>query len=574
MTSSLRLLLEDFLGLMKEEGELDLFLPLLLSAMGHAVIHRAQKGTRQYGVDISTVGVDVDGREKLFLWLVKRGEIGRHEWDSGPQTVRQSINDVGDIYIRTHIAPERANLPRKLVVLTNGDFNAAIALSMAQFLETWSSATGVESESVNGSKLASWVEKYLLDEYVLPLSERTLLRRMLANVGTPDLAVTVGRSLVDAMLVSATAPAATVGSARKALLGGLRGIRTAVSVLYRWAQEEQNLIAPYRLAEYAVLAVWRHFHLQVQRTERDVSTEFSELLFLLAEIGNAYHRKLEPFYMTQNGFAHQAVDSLVLAEIVFHEVGRLGFQGLFWALMAVRNNDEAASSVVDLYVTRLATLLESHSCCASPALDEQSIDVHCGLLLLLAANRREEAAGWLRELCGRMKHIVHRKKYWPLRAAFENALEVRHSDDEPPEDYLKASTLVPLLLVWSAALGRDDLYKLLREDVLPQMNGITPNFWSSDTGFDAIVSDAKALSEHGVGEAVLVAEENPADFLRRMRNPLAEVQAIEQSSWYQTRLAYIPLLAALHWRLQVPRQMLVEQTIAFCTPTPTVSSTQ
>lgn len=571
MTSSLRLLLEDFLGLMKEEGELDVFLPLLLSAMGHALVHRAQKGTRQYGVDISSVGVDADGREKLFLWLVKRGDIGRHEWDSGPQTVRQSINDVGDIYIRTHIAPEHASLPRKLVVLTNGDFNAAIALSMAQFLESWSSTTKVESESVNGSKLASWVEKYLLDEYVLPPAERTLLRRMLANVGTPELAVTVGRSLVDAMLTSATAPASTAGAARKALLGGLRGVRTAISVLYQWAQEEQNLVAPYRLAEYAVLAVWQQFHSRVQATEPDVAHEFSELLVLLADIGDTFHSKLEPFYMTQDGLAHQAVDSLAMSQALFHELGRLGFQGLFWAVMAAGDNNETALRALDLYVARLTALLNSHSSCASPSLDEQSIDIHCGLLLLLAANRRDEAAAWLREMCGRLKHIVHRKKYWPLRATFEDALEVRHSDDEPPEEYLRASTLVPLLLVWAAALGRNDLYKLLREDVLPHMNGITPNFWSSDAGFDAVVANARALSEHGVGEAVLMVEEDAMAFLDRMRKPLAEVQAIEQSSWYQTRLAYIPLLAAVHWRLQVPRQMLVEQTIAFCTPTTTGS---
>ncbi|MES2106963.1 MAG: hypothetical protein V4634_23305 [Pseudomonadota bacterium] len=35
---SLTLLLEDFLGLMREEGELDKFLPLLLSGMGHHIV--------------------------------------------------------------------------------------------------------------------------------------------------------------------------------------------------------------------------------------------------------------------------------------------------------------------------------------------------------------------------------------------------------------------------------------------------------------------------------------------------------------------------------------------------------
>jgi len=110
MTDSLRLLLEDFLGLMREEGELDAFLPLLMSSMGHEVVYRPQKGPRQYGVDIVSVGKDEDDVEKLFLWLVKCGDIGRADWNSGPQAIRQSIDDVGDVYLTSHVAPEHKAL--------------------------------------------------------------------------------------------------------------------------------------------------------------------------------------------------------------------------------------------------------------------------------------------------------------------------------------------------------------------------------------------------------------------------------------------------------------------------------
>jgi hypothetical protein len=57
----------------------------------------------------------------------------------------------------------------------------------------------------------------------------------------------------------------------------------------------------------------------------------------------------------------------------------------------------------------------------------------------------------------------------------------------------------------------------------------------------------------------------PAEFLSLLATPLAGVASIERSAWYQFRAAYIPLLAALHWRLQVPREMLVKQAIAVST---------
>lgn len=60
--------------------------------------------------------------------------------------------------------------------------------------------------------------------------------------------------------------------------------------------------------------------------------------------------------------------------------------------------------------------------------------------------------------------------------------------------------------------------------------------------------------------------EDPSEFSEKLSQPLPCVEAIEQSAWYQFRVAYVPLLAAVHWRLQVPREMLVKQAIAVATP--------
>ena len=136
MISGIRLLLESFLGLMREEGQLDAFLPILLSGMGHEIVYAAQKGPRQYSVDITSTGKDVDGKRKLFLWLIKCGKIGRSEWNVGNQAVKQSIDDV-ETYIRSHRLPQHGRLPIKLMVITNGDYTANIAETAAAYLETW-----------------------------------------------------------------------------------------------------------------------------------------------------------------------------------------------------------------------------------------------------------------------------------------------------------------------------------------------------------------------------------------------------------------------------------------------------
>jgi hypothetical protein len=74
---------EFFRGL-KERHELDAIIPELLTAMGYEVISRPMVGTRQYGADVAAIGTDDDGIRKLFLFVIKKGDLTREEWDDSP----------------------------------------------------------------------------------------------------------------------------------------------------------------------------------------------------------------------------------------------------------------------------------------------------------------------------------------------------------------------------------------------------------------------------------------------------------------------------------------------------------
>jgi len=553
---------------MREEGELDVFLPLLMSAMGHEVVYRAQKGPRQYGVDIVSVGTDDDGRRKLFLWLVKCGDIGRQDWDTGPQAIRQSINDVGDIYLRSHVAPEHKRLGRKLFVVTNGDFKASLNETIAAFLDSWCLQKKVGAEQVNGPKLAAWTEKVLLDEYILPSDSRVLLRRMLANVTSPDLCILVGRRLIDQILECAVAPAKSNAAATKKLLTGLRGMRTALQVLFIWSINEDNLLAAYILNQYAVLATWSRLHQRLNTGDAKLSQEFGQLLGGLSVVAETYHQRMDDYYVTQDSFANALPDSLLVSRTVFDELGRMGQQGCFLAFQGAASGTKVVRDDALNYARRIKALLQSHSCSALPAFDYQSSHIHTALLLLVFAGERETAEEWLSRLCQRLHYVTAVRKFMPMSATFEDALAVRDGEEEMSDEFCKTSTLLPIMFIWTAALGMRDAYDFLRSEVLPRLKGTTPNLWSSESGFDDAVGSGQALHEHGVGESVMQFPEEPGEFLQAMSVGLAGIDGIEKSTWYQLRAPFIPLLAALHWQSQLPREMLARQTVAFADTVP------
>ena len=564
MTSSLRLLLEDYLGLMREEGELDVFLPLLMSAMSHEIVYRAQKGTRQYGVDIVSLGKDSDGVKKLFLWLVKCGDIARSDWDSGPQSIRQSINDVGDVYLRSHLAPQHGRLKKKLLVVTNGDFSSNLNETIAAFLESWSSSKKVEAEQLNGSALATLTEKFLLDEYILPKETRSLLRRMIANVSSPELCISVGQELIDAMAEYAVAPARSSNAQTKRLLTGLRGIRTALSVLQIWAQKEQNLLAPYRLSEYAMLVMWSHFHKEMANTS-DYTSEFAQLVGQLLNIAEAYHRRMEPYYSVQDAFAHRLPESLLVSEQVFDEIGRLGIQGCICASLASQLPSGSSFEIAaHLQADRIRRLLKSHSCTALPAYDHHATNIHIALVLLLLTGHDEEVKKWIHDICTRFGYATNSPKYLPMCVAFDELLPVHHGAEPLREEFYSTTTLIPILLTWTAALDIRDGYDFLRTRILEKCKSLsmTPNFWSSDAGYESTMSSHRKLYAHGVGESFFVIPELPEDFLAYMSKPLDGVESIGKSSWFEFHAPYIPMIAALHWQCQLPREMIVLQALA------------
>ncbi len=69
----MKFVLKEYLELLKEDGELDSLITDLLFSMNIIPISKPQRG-RQFGVDISAIGTDIDGGKKGVFICGKTGE--------------------------------------------------------------------------------------------------------------------------------------------------------------------------------------------------------------------------------------------------------------------------------------------------------------------------------------------------------------------------------------------------------------------------------------------------------------------------------------------------------------------
>jgi hypothetical protein len=569
---SIQLLLENFLGLMKEEGELNKFLPMLASGMGHKMIYYPDRGVKEYGVDALSVGKDeTDGEVKLFMWLIKCGNITRSGWSSEDQSVKQSIDDVETVFLTTHVLPQHRKMAKKLVILTNGEYHSSLRLTIAQYLHLWNGRTGCESEVVGGSTLASWTERYLLDEHVLPYEHQTLFRRILANVASPELCVPVGRELIRALFVRFNEQGKSPKATLKARLTAFRATRTALSVIFQWAQSEGSLESGRQLSEFALLESWVALQPLMGESGKGSTPlvqEFNELLVQYVTVGVTYSNKIAPYFLVENSFGLVSGDALVTTDLVFREIGQLGLQGSMWAFLSVGSDgafSEMAANSAASCARSIRNALTTHSCTQSPAFDNHALDIHVALLCLMVTGEVDVAITWLAKIVQRLDFISQfdqNMRYWPMHADFADALEVRHDADYPRQEFMNVSTLLPIILLWSSGLGIHQLYDVIRDRILPRVPNTTMNMWSADQNFDALVNDQAALHDSGFGHPMTELPNTMDEFIQQLRVSSPSIPSVESSNWYKVRAPFIPLLAARHWRLQIPKQMLVEHVLA------------
>ena len=126
--NSMTLIIREYLSMLKERDELDALIPDLLLSMGIQPKTKPKRGTRQYGVDCLAVGKDKeDGKEKVFLFVIKRGDITRKNWNgSSPQDVKPSLDDIFDVYLSLNIEESLKKLPKKIILCFNGELDESV----------------------------------------------------------------------------------------------------------------------------------------------------------------------------------------------------------------------------------------------------------------------------------------------------------------------------------------------------------------------------------------------------------------------------------------------------------------
>jgi hypothetical protein len=522
----MKLILSQYLRTLKERDEFDRLLPDLLLAMGYVPIFKLQVGVRQYGVDLAAVGTADDAVQELLLLVIKRGDIDRATWDSGVQAVRPSLNEVLDVYLRTHVQPIHEKLRKKIILAATGDLKQEVQANWNGYCAEH--ATRAMFEFWGGDHIASLIEQHMLNENIFGSEARGDLRKSIALAAEIDYDQRDLHRLFRQILALGKEGDLIEPTKRpRDLIKALQIVNLSGQVYSRWAEDEGNLKQALVASERAMLWSWHRIQLENTGDRPKYYQLFLELWRSYKQVAHRYFEKLRPHFYVRDGLSGYCRENSEFALVVFEQIGLIATIGLSQILVTtdqegLKLNLQNANVVAD----GLAQLIANNPVSGSPRFDGNAIDITLGLLLLTTTDHIAQARDWLEELVSRADYTFRLKRNFPIDTdSVDDLADVTVFDDEELRiQLMRTSWLLATLAAWAVILERNDLYEVLTKNTKDKYSEVCLQLWHPTQDVAKHLYYWPAQYRSGEAEAPIVLPDTADEYRERMKALLASTR--------------------------------------------------
>jgi hypothetical protein len=285
-------LIRDYLEQLRERDELDAILPDLLRAMGYSIVKLAFQGEVENGIDIAAYASRKNGGD-LLLIQVKAGDIDQALWDSGPNSIRATLNNILDVPFQDLSLPKLRDADKKVILAHNGVLRENVRNKFNGYIEN-KFIPYMEFERWDIDTLANLFYKYLFSERLLPKGYQRLLKRLIVFLEVKEYDFQDYKVLLNDLLSSSDSSTAK----RKKIF---RFLGIILAIISKQSSENNNYSKILEIHEYTLLIVWEWLAKNNYLTSSTISL-YSELfskyyLYLLQ-----WSTKLSPVARIEFGF--------------------------------------------------------------------------------------------------------------------------------------------------------------------------------------------------------------------------------------------------------------------------------
>lgn len=546
----MRLLIREYLEMLKESGEFDRLIPELLLAMKIAPISRAQIGVRQGGVDIAAVGKTKDGQDCLFLFVLKRGNIGRNDWDSGPTAIRQSLNEIKDTYLSNWVSPKHRNFLKKIIISTTGDIKQDTKPNLDGYIKENTVEGKLEYEVWNGDTVALLIEEYLFNEHLLSDESKSDFRKALSLIGEAEYDLSHFYKLLKHLLFQEN-------EKPKNIIKAFRTTNLIINILFHWAATSGNLKNPMLAIERSMLWGWEAIRKNQFTENKLVIGSYINLMISYARFSHVYFVKLQPHCSVRDGLSIYSSESVLITENIFEQIGILSLIGLFQLSLKDCVPSLASEGNAKTVADTINALIINNPSSGSPCYDSHSIEISLALILFSEVNNQQEAKQWLQDLIYRATYTFGVGKNFPIcNDSFDDLVEFSvNPNEEKSKQLMQISTLVPTIAQWALIFDLEESYKFLISHK-ETFKDTCMQLWYPDETTELFIYFGPAQYETGTSEAPIILPDDTSTFKKQIHDLTKsnQYEVLEKMSFYKCGIPCLDLIASRHYRTPIHPQ--------------------
>ena len=588
----MRLVIREYLSMLKESGELDALLPDLLLSMDIVPTSKAQVGVRQFGVDVAGIGADPDRKDRrrtLFLFTVKRGDFDRASWDAGGdvQAVRPSLNEIQDVYLQQQVSEAHRNLPKKVVLCCGGSMKQNVKPNWEGYVEEHAETGALEFAFWGGDKLALLIEQHMLDEHLFPESARKQMRKTISLVDENERPPQHFYDLARETLFERDLP--TGGSKRdiRKRQRALRLLHLSLNIVFHWAREAENLRPALLCAERALLTTWDWMREEGLFDCTATHNEFALFFRTYLSVASIFSHRLMRHCFTEDGLFNQGFDETEYPLRTFEAISVLALTSLTYGVFAELaaaarstgspgengENHQRAEQTEEADVpggeelppevhlkregqaisNALAHLIHNNASALTPCYDEHAIDISIGLLALVNGGFDDEARSWVEQLGRRIVFAFDSLgRRFPIATdSYEHLVAMQVGKAPPKEKLMEMSTLLPILAHWHVLLDQDKEYRRFSEEVSEVFSETHMQMWYPGEATDEHLYKENAGWKSGITLSPIELPDDLEKLKEQIERLSEERQEHRQLSCFEHGWPLLGLIASRHFRTPV-----------------------
>ena len=467
-------IIQNYLRGLKERNELELVCVNLMNAMGLTVHSEPRRGTKQDGVDIFAVGkLPDEHEEKVFLLTIKSGDVTRKTWSDGPQSLKQSLDEIISAYCNSTLPEELRNLPKEICVCFGGVIREEVRREYNGYVsnnEKTYAHLKIHFNEWNVSMLAQMIEAYYLKPHAYIGHGIRWLIRAWAMVESPETAVQFFCKFLEANT------SAFSGEPLEKRTVVLSRVAFALAIVMAQCEQEEinNLDAAYRCAEYTILWAWDFLGIPkgevTKRNQNHPSYQFALVWLLYLTIGQKYLAKIEKVSGARYSFslACRPGCELDVNQRLFDVLGRIASFGVSLIYYHVGWKGERSDPIEKVYRTLVQGLVvlfkrivNNNPTSLTLLKDDYVVEFSMAAIFLLQTNESQFLHDWILTILRTLQlHLLCKRAYPSTGLTYAELYD--HGQNKRNEEFMQrvlgSSVLLPMIAYVSVVAGFEDCF--------------------------------------------------------------------------------------------------------------------